>query len=176
MSYLVQANILVILFRQIFLFKGAFRRKPKLYVAVTTLKYACFAFALYIGRAYSGTLFYMVCAANIIIQQFRMEKSWFTKTVLTLFIVWCNLMTLKFNIYHLLPYFILISYMWIKPYTKGFIRKRIFDIEDIMLIVYAYHYKIYALFFFELVDLIFRHASSSMQKLIKYTDDKTSVY
>lgn len=175
MGYLMQSNILVFFLRHIFLFKNALKTRPKLYYIVNILKYASFAYALYLGKAYSGVIYYMVCCGLIVIQHHHMQKSWFTKVTLTLFILWCNLMTLNFNVFHLLPYIILISYILIRPYTRGFIRQRVFDVEDLMLIIYAYHYKIYVLFFYELVDFVFRKLSSIFKKLIKFTEERTCI-
>ena len=171
-SKIIYAHIIVILIYQLgFLFYlGRKNRKSDYYYL--TICYIVYALAFYLIGGYVGTLFYMMCASNILMQLFKANKNILCRLVFTSGFIYLYLYSKDYSFYNNIPYLVALSYMWIKPFMKGFKKELIEHLENILIIVYAYQFKLYALAFIELYRLCFKIISKGFSRYIKFINKR----
>ncbi|MBO4600822.1 MAG: hypothetical protein J5634_01135 [Bacilli bacterium] len=172
-SKLVYANILIILSHQARFFFHLFQTRRSAYYQ-KIIKYICYSVAFYLVGGYVGTLFYMIYASNIIMQIFNVSKSILFKLLVTILAIYLYLYTEDYTFINNIPYLVLLSNMWIRPYIKVLDNKFTMYLEKILIIAYAYIYKLYMLSFFEGYFLIFNIVSKYFKKTVNYFDKKIS--
>lgn len=169
-SKIIYANLIVLLVNQLgFLFYlGKKNRKSDYYFL--TVCYACYALAFYLVNGYVGVLFYLMCSANILMQLFKLNRYIISKIVFTIGFMYLYLYAKDYTFYNNIPYLVSLSYMWIKPYVK---RKTLMKyIEDILIIIYSYHYQLYALAILEIYRLCFKVIVKYFTKFIRHINSK----
>lgn len=171
-SKIIYANIIVILINQIgFLFYlGKKNRKSDYYFM--TIFYLFYAFSFYLINGYVGVLFYLMCASNIVMQIFKVNRNIFSKLVFTLGFIYLYLYSKDYTFYNNIPYLVALSYMWIKPFTKGSKKAFLEHLENILIIIYAYRFKLYALALLKLYRVCFKIISKYFNKYIKFINKR----
>lgn len=171
-SRIMYANMIVILFNQLgFLFYlGKKNRRSDYYFL--TICYIAYAFAFYLIKGYVGTLFYLMCASNIVMQIFNVNKNILPRLIFTVGFIYLYIYVKDYTFYNNIPYLVALSYMWIKPFTSGFKKELIKHFENILIIIYAYRFKLYILALIELYRLCFKVVSKYLGKYIKFINKR----
>lgn len=166
------ANIIVILVNQLgfFFYLGKKTRKSD-YIFLTVC-YAVYAFAFYLVKGNVGTLFYMMCASNILMQLFKLNKNLFIKLFFTISFMYLYYSVKDYSFYNNIPYLVALSYMWIKPYVKGKLKQLFKYTEKLLIIIYAYKFKIYMLALIELYRLCFKIIVKYLSKYISFVNKR----
>ena len=170
-SKIMYANILIVLLYQLrFLLFLHNTKKSEYYKMIIT--YAAYAFAFYLVGASAGLMLYTIAASNIIMQLFKINRNIILKlsfTILCMYLYWCSK---DYTFINNIPYIVLVSQMWIKPFTKGIKKEYITKLEKVLIIIYAYNYKLYAIAFIETYHLVFEIISKYFKKYISFIEKR----
>ena len=77
-----------------------------------------------------------------------------------------------YSFYNNIPYLVALSYMWIKPYVKGKLKQLFKYTEKLLIIIYAYKFKIYMLALIELYRLCFKIIVKYLSKYISFVNKR----
>lgn len=169
-SKIVYANLLVILVNQLgFLFYLGKKCNKSDYYFLTVC-FATYAYSFYLVNGNVGVLFYMMCSANILMQLFKLNKYIISKIIFTIGFIYLYIYAQDYTFFNNIPYLVALSYMWIKPYAKK--KKLLKYIEDILIIIYAYHFNLYALAILEIYRLCFKVIMKLFTKYIRFINSK----
>ena len=115
---IMYANIIIVLINQLgfFFYLGKRNRKSDYYYL--TICYLVYAFSCYLVNGYVGTLFYMMCASNILMKLFKIDKYILSRLTFTIGFMYLYYVVKDYSFYNNIPYIVALSYMWIKPYFK----------------------------------------------------------
>lgn len=166
------ANIIIILINQLgfFFYLGKSNKKADYYYL--TFKYLVYAFSCYLVCGYAGVLFYLICSSNIIYQLFKLKSFLLLKLLLTIGIIALYIYECDYTFINNIPFIVAISMMWIKPYVK-FIKKEYVEfIEKVLIIIYAYQFKLYMLALYELYLLAFKTVIKFFSKYLNFVNKR----
>ncbi len=172
LSKYIFANIIVILVNHLGFIFYLGKRNLKSDYYFLTICYVTYAIAFYLIGGYVGVLFYMMCASNILMQLFKANKIIISRLVFTFSFMFLYWYIKDYSFYTNIPYIVALSYMWIKPFTKNFKKELLEHIEDILIIIYSYQFKLYALSFLLLFRLCFKIVTKYFKKYLKFINSK----
>ena len=168
---LVYANILIILAGQISFFFHLVKTKRNEYYSYI-LRYIIYALACYLAGGASGIVLYLIFASNIIMQCFNIKSHQIVKLVFTIGCCYLYVYSEDYTLINNLPYIVLFTQMWIKPYVRDKFKSFLKRFEDVLIIIYAYNIKLYILALYELYKLCFKIVIKYFKKYISFVNKR----
>lgn len=174
MSDLLNMNGFVLLGNFILILRMFFKGNFMKYL-ITILKYALYAYGLYLVKGYVGTLFYLMFIPIFLYQKFKMQKNIFIKLLLTAPVIYFMYITGVKDVFNILPFVAAFIEIWLVPVLINNKKAISRSIRCILLMIYFYHNNLILLFILETLDLAFIYGYIFIEKIVKFSNTETSI-
>ena len=165
-------NVLFVLTWYLSFSKGLFR-SSLITSLISALCYYLYGYGFYLVSAYAGCIIFFLYTLKPFKTTYKIFEKLIGKIFLTILILFIICRYEIVNIIHLLPYISFLILLWTnKKFKNKKVNFIINLISDVLIMVYAYKYHVYALFIYKVYNYVFRVAGGSLKKMVDYTNKK----
>lgn len=170
-SKIMYANIFVALVYQLRFFLYLYNSKKSIYYKLI-FTYAAYAFAFYLAGGSAGLMLYTILASINIMHLFKINKDVILKLCFTILCMYLYWYSKDYTFINNMPYIALVLHLWLKPHTKKIINGYVVYLEKLLIIIYAYNYKLYIMAIYEIYQLAFLIISKYLKKYVSFFQKK----